>query len=76
MYKDLFFKLMSIPYTRDALNCILRYTLAQPVEVDFMVTLLLIAEYTGLSALFTRMFDNQENEEVSENAVEDMLQPS
>jgi len=73
MYKDLFLKLISMPLIRDTLNCILRYTLAQPVEVDFMVTLLLIVEYTGLSVLFTRLFDGQEE---SENAVEDMLQTS
>ena len=74
MYKDLFFKLISMPFTRDALNCILRYSLAQPVEMDFMVVLMLIAEYTGLSGLFSRLFNNEE--ERSDEQVEELLQTS
>jgi len=74
MYKDLFFKLISMPLTRDALNCIVRYIMAQPVEMDFMVVLFLVAEYTGLSGLRARLFENQNNE--SENGVEDLLRSS
>lgn len=76
MYKDLFFKLISMPFTRDALNCVLRYTLAQPVEMDFMIVLMLITEYTGLSGLFCRLFDNNNEEVRADEQVEEFLQTS
>jgi hypothetical protein len=59
MYKDLFFKLISLPYSREILNCILRYLLAQPVEMDFMVVAFLAAEYFGLSAFLFGASDNK-----------------
>ncbi len=40
-----------MPHVREGINCVLRYALAQPVEMDVMVTISLISEYTGLSLL-------------------------
>jgi len=69
MWKDLIFKLISMPLTRDTLNCVLRYLLAQPVEMDFMVLLFLIAEYTGLSRFFTYLSlgNNEEHKDCAED---------
>jgi hypothetical protein len=59
IHKDLFFKLLSLPMTRDILNSVLRYIMAQPVEMDFMVLILLVVEYTGISKLLNILHDGE-----------------
>jgi hypothetical protein len=72
MCKDLFFKFISMPCLRDAINCLLRYTLGQPVDMDVMVVLFLVAEYIGISHLFST--PSVQSEEAGENTAEDLLQ--
>lgn len=36
---------------RDFVNCMVSYTLSQPVEIDLMILVLLISEYIGVMRL-------------------------
>jgi hypothetical protein len=62
MWKDLLMKLMLMPVLRDALNFVLRYLLAQPVEIDIVVAFGALLEFTGIPQLLLTLQENQDEE--------------
>jgi hypothetical protein len=62
MWKDFLLKLMLMPIVRDSFNFVLRYTLAQPVDIDFVVALGALFGFTGISEWFASIEESDEED--------------
>jgi hypothetical protein len=64
MWKEFVSKLM-MPGLRDSLNLILRYLLAQPVDIDIVVACHSFLQFSGISEFFSPIADVEDEEIIS-----------
>jgi hypothetical protein len=49
MWKEIFYIIQAKPFTKDFVNWCLSYTLAQPVDIDICIVMVLLLQYFGLN---------------------------